>query len=101
MSKALAKKNHGTSGKVLETYHANSLPSLMAHQHPIHGLFGAAFEEMGGHERLKKWAEDHYGDFIRIFAKMVPPPQPGKGEAQGPVELHPALKRTVLDGEKE
>lgn len=89
------------SGKVLERYEGNTLPSLMASQHPIHGLFGAAFEEIGGHERLKEWAKENYGDFIKIFSKMAPPPSPKVSVSNMKVEISSALQKPPIEGETE
>jgi len=90
--------------KVLERYQGNSLPAMMAQHHPINGLFGAAFEEVGGFRRLVQWASEddkNYYDFIRIFAKMAPPPQADLTVKQMNITVNGKLQKTVLDGELE
>ena len=44
----------------------------LAEAHPIYGVFGHVFKEMGGVDRLQEWAEEEPGKFYAIFAKMVP-----------------------------
>ena len=34
--------------------------------------FPDAFEALGGLDRFKEWAEGNYGDFIKIYASIVP-----------------------------
>ena len=87
------------AGKVLERYEANSLPALMAQHHPIHGIFGAAFEEMGGHANLVSWAKENQSEFYRIFSRMAPPPQSNVTIKKMEISVNEGLKRTVLDGE--
>lgn len=87
--------------KVLERYNQNSLPALMSQQHPIHGLFGAAFEAVGGFNRLTEWAGEpkNYGQFLQIFSRMAPPPQSNVSVKQMNITVNPDLQTTVLDGE--
>lgn len=87
--------------QVLAKYDGNSLPAAMATHHPIHGLFGAAFEEVGGHQALVQWARENYGDFIKIFAKMAPPANPDINISKMSISVAPELRRTPLDGELE
>lgn len=93
-----------SAGKVLDRYPANSLPTMMAQHHPIHGLFGAAFEEIGGFGRLCEWiTEDpkNYGDFLKMFVKMAPPPSADLTIREMNVTVNSGLQSTVLDGEIE
>ena len=93
---------HEPAGKVLERYAANSLPALMSQHHAIHGLFGAAFEEVGGFGRLVEWiGEDskNYYDFLRIFVKMAPPPSADLTVREMNITVNNELKRTPLDGD--
>lgn len=60
------------------------LRKAMVEQHPMHAVFGTAFEEIGGIERLCEWAEENYGDFVRIFSKMAPA---GGGHGSGKVQI--------------
>ena len=90
--------------QVLERYPANSLPAAMAAHHPIHGLFGAAFEEVGGFRRLCEWAtedSENYHNFLRIFARMAPPPSTDVTVKQMNITVNGKLRPTPLDGEIE
>lgn len=40
--------------------------------------FQFAFEECGGAERLAKWANDNYDEFLKLFARMIPLEVTGK-----------------------
>jgi hypothetical protein len=92
------------AGKVLERYPVNSLPSLMAQHHPIHGLWGAAFEEIGGFSRLVEWIQEdtkNYQFFLAMLVKMAPPPSADLTIREMNVTVNNDLKRTPLDGEIE
>ena len=92
------------AGKVLERYPVNSLPSIMAAHHPIHGLFGAAFEELGGFGRLVSWAaedSENYHSFLKIFSRMAPPAQTDLTVKEMNITVNGKLQRTPLDGEVE
>lgn len=82
---------------VLKRHEGNTLPGLMAGFHPIAGLFGAAFEEVGGFNRLKEWANEDYKTFIKIMVGFVPPARfavpPDKPDE---IEVNPLLKETGL-----
>lgn len=90
-----------TAEQALERYAPNSLPGLMAAHHPIHGLFGIAFEEAGGAARLTEWANDHYGDFVKIFSGMAPKAQRDVTVRQMNIQINSDLRETALDGHAE
>ena len=69
----------------------------LTEQHPIHALFGTAFEEVGGIERLCEWAEDNYSDFIRIFSKMAPAAEKGTGKGKIQIQINNQLGPSSLD----
>ena len=69
----------------------------LAEQHPVHALFGTAFEEVGGIERLCEWAEDNYSDFIRIFSKMAPTSDKGSGSGKIQIQINNQLGPSALD----
>ena len=92
------------AGKVLERYSPNSLPAAMAQHHPIHGLFGAAFEEVGGFRRLCEWATEddtNYHNFLKMFSRMAPPPSSDVTVREMNITVNGKLKPTPLDGEIE
>jgi hypothetical protein len=35
-------------------------------------MFPDAFQDLGGLERFKEWADENYTDFIKIYASIVP-----------------------------
>lgn len=87
------------SGELAESDKQPSLPALMARHHPIHGLFGQAFEEVGGIKRLVQWADENFDDFVKIFARMAPPPQFDISARQVNIQVNNALRRAPLDHE--
>ena len=92
------------AGKVLERYHANSLPALMAQTHPLHGLFGAAFEEVGGFARLTEWVKEdskNYEFFLKMLLKLTPPPSNDVTVREMNITVNGKLRPTPLDGEIE
>jgi len=66
--------------------------------HPIHGAFIRTFEEVGGEERLREWADANYGDFVKIFVRIAPRPPADTQEGTIKISIHPSLKRSPLDG---
>lgn len=74
-----------------------SLKDKLAVQHPLHGMMGEVFEELGGQDFLLTWAEENQTEFIRMMIKLAPPAIP-KGQ-QGGIHLHvhSDLQPTVLD----
>ena len=87
------------SDRLLAQCPADSLAGQMAKHHPIHGLFGYTFEAVGGVDRMVKFAEEDYLNFIRLFAKMAPTPSGDVTVRQMNIQVNPQLKRTPLDGE--
>jgi hypothetical protein len=61
-------------------------------------LFAEVFEEMGGKQFLKEWAQDNPGGFIRLISGMRPSLQPISA-IQGEVKIiiNNNLGRTELD----
>ena len=66
--------------------------------HPLFGMMGEVFEEMGGKAFLKEWAEDHPGQFIGYLFKGAPSVAPSQG-ITGDVNIiiNNALRPTDLD----
>ena len=85
--------------KVLARHEPASLPGQMARHHPIHGLFGAVFEKVGGFARLAVWADENYTDFVRVFARMAPPPSADVTVRQMNIQINSEIKETALDVE--
>ena len=50
-----------------------------AQSHPLHRLFDGVFQDLGGAERLKEWAEENYGQFIQLYARTSTLQSGGKG----------------------
>ena len=76
-----------------------AVPSLSS----LPAVFASVFEEMGGQARLREWAEENYGDYLKLMVRMIPAQAsaPPPGAAGNWVKVSPLLKRTILDGEKE
>jgi hypothetical protein len=77
-----------------------ALQERLAQQHPLHGMMGEVFEELGGQEFLLTWAEENQTEFIKMMFKLAPPAIP-KG-VQGGIHLHvhSDLQPTELDAGK-
>ena len=74
-----------------------ALKNRLATQHPLHGMMGEVFEELGGQEFLLTWAEENQTEFIRMMIKLAPPAIP-KGQTGGvTLHVHTALGPTALD----
>lgn len=69
-------------------------------QSPLHGAMGRVYERLGGEEKMLDWAEEHYGEFLKILVKLAPPPQPDSGGGKGDViiNLPNSLAPGPLDG---
>jgi hypothetical protein len=65
-------------------------------QHAVHAVFGIAFDELGGVERLIDWAEDNYDKFIAIFSKMAPTKE-GAGSGKIQIQINNRLGPGPLD----
>ena len=35
-------------------------------------MFPDAFKELGGVERLVEWADENYGDFMKLYVQLIP-----------------------------
>lgn len=57
-------------------------------QSPLHGAMGRVYERLGGEEALLDWAEEHYGEFLKILIKLAPPPQDKPGTSHGGVTIN-------------
>jgi len=59
--------------------------------------FQAAFEAVGGTTRLALWANEHYTEFAKLYARLLPSQASSAlGEAQVHKVLH-VLPRSALD----
>lgn len=65
----------GEDGEPVYPVLRTDLPAFMARHHPIHGIFGAVFEEVGGQAKMVDWAQKNYTEFVKIFARMAPAAQ--------------------------
>ena len=74
------------------------LKETLAAQHPLFGMMGEVFEELGGKAFLKEWAEEHPGQFIGYMFKGAPSVAPTNG-ITGDVNIiiNNALHPTELD----
>ena len=70
-------------------------------QSPLHGAMGRVYQRLGGEEALMDWAEENYGEFLKIMIKLAPPPQekPGGGNTGSvTINLPEGLGPSALDG---
>ena len=72
------------------------LRKALVEQHPMHAVFGTAFEEIGGIERLVEWGQENYTEFIKIFGKMAPAGG-GSGSGKTIIQIHNSLGASKLD----
>jgi hypothetical protein len=77
---------------------ANPMQQQLGQVHPIHAQFLQAFEELGGIERMKEWADENYTDFMKIFSRMAPRPQTEINAGRIEIVVHSSLKPSALDG---
>lgn len=70
----------------------------LALQHPLHGVVGEIYQEKGGKDFLRQWADDNENSFVKLLFGTIPTMQPVP-MVQGDVHLHvhPALAPTELD----
>ena len=72
------------------------LRKALREQHPMHAVFGTAFEEIGGIEKLVQWGTENYTEFIKIFGKMAPAGG-GSGSGKIQIQINNQLQPTKLD----
>ena len=79
---------------------ASEVAVQLANQHPLHGVLGEVYDELGGKDFVKEWAEENPGAYIKLLMASTPSMTP-MNHVQGDVTLivHPTLAPTVLDGE--
>lgn len=57
-------------------------------QSPLHGAMGRIYERLGGEDALLDWAEQNYGEFLKILIKLAPPPQHNDKPGQAVVNIN-------------
>lgn len=77
---------------------AKPLAEQLQNVHPIHAVFIQAFVELGGEERFRQWADENYGDYVKILSHIAPRPQLDSEPGKIQISIHPSLNRTALDG---
>lgn len=79
------------------------LVPILSKQHPIDGLVGEVFMELGGKEFLRDWAEANPSKFIALALRQKPiqqAPAPvviNKGSNQLVIRIENTLGRSILD----
>jgi hypothetical protein len=76
------------------------LVPFMSDQHPIHGIVGEVFAELGGKQWLFEWAEENPSKFVGLLKSSIPSINPMQGR-QGDlvIRIESSLTRTNLDDE--
>jgi len=65
----------------------SELRKRMASQHPIHGEFAKAYENLGGTVGLTDWAQDNQSSFYKLWARLAPAPQAVKHSGELNISL--------------
>ena len=86
-----------SKGELVTEQGSKSLAQVMHAAHPINGVFGQVFEELGGAETLRNWAQENYGQFIKIFSKMAPASRPDNHTSQINIQVNAQLGPSPLD----
>jgi hypothetical protein len=70
------------------------------HSHPLHRAFAKVWEELGGGDFLRDWAEDHPTEFVNVMLRLTPAPNTPLGAKENSMHLHvhPGLQAGPLDG---
>ena len=66
---------------------------------PVFGVFDRVLERMGGEDRIVEWAEDNFGDFIKLYARLSP--EGSRSGSQINIQVNAALGPSPLDGESD
>ena len=59
--------------------------------------FEDAFQLLGGVPRLVLWGDQNYGDFIKIFGRMLPTSAKAEIEHSGGIVVNHVLRKGALD----
>lgn len=73
-----------------------SIPRTLDRNYIKNG-FMDAFELVGGVPRLAHWADRNYGDFIKLYARMLPSAMQQQLEHSGEIIVKHVLPRGPLD----
>jgi hypothetical protein len=74
------------------------LQDTLAAQHPLFGMMGEVFQEMGGKAFIREWAEEHPGQYIGYLFKGAPSVAPTHGiTGDVNIVINNALQPTELD----
>jgi hypothetical protein len=63
----------------------------------IKTAFDDAFQLVGGVPRLAHWADENYGEFIKLYARMLPTSAKSQMELTGGITINHVLPRGPLD----
>jgi len=75
-----------------------AITKQLENQHPLHGVLGRVYANLGGQSFIEEWAIENPGGFIKLLFGATPSMQP-MTTIQGDVTLvvHPSLAPTALD----
>lgn len=78
--------------------HILALRAALEQHHPMAGMFGAVFADLGGEQFLREWGDANPGAFIRLMVGMMPAVAPTSSKSgELTVNINTALGRTDLD----
>jgi len=74
---------------------------VLSDQHPIAGLIGEVFMDLGGKEFMRSWAEENPSRFMQMVVKQQPVSAPTTPkESTLTIRIESSLGRTVLDDDR-
>jgi hypothetical protein len=54
------------------------------------------YDRLGGEERLLKWADENYGDYVKILSRIAPRPQVDSEQTEMRIIVDSRLERSAL-----
>ncbi len=87
-------------GEVIQSPQSNEerMVNTLSNQHPIDGMIGEVFMELGGKAWLKEWAEANPGKFLMMWKGAKPAIAPVSGKSgELVIKIESSLTTTALD----
>lgn len=91
---AIVEKDEG-SGGLLQNVGQNPIIEKESLENPMYGLFSDVFEQMGGVDRMKVWAAENYGEFMKLYVRLAPAANRGGGQIN--IQVNANLGPSPLD----
>lgn len=87
-------------GEVIQAPQSNEdrIVGTLSNQHPIDGIVGEVFMDLGGKAWLKEWAEANPGRFVQLLRGAKPAVAPVSGRSgELVIKIESVLTTTALD----